>query len=72
LQFGIGESAIAASLEITEEEWPDIAGRMPLSDSEIAAIARPRKKALHHEASGRAIKKARFDARKRLKELMNK
>ena len=72
LQFGISESAVVASLEITEEEWPEIAGRMPLSDNEIAAIARPHRNALDQEASCRAIKKARFDARTRLKELMNK
>jgi len=67
MQFGINEPAIVASLEINEEDWLDISGRLPLPDREIAAIARSSKAMRDPEAATRAIGKARFDARRKLK-----
>lgn len=66
VQFGIAEEEIVASLEIREDDWADLSGRVPLSDREIAAIARSSKAASDPEAATRAIGKARFDARKKL------
>lgn len=66
-QFGIREPLIVASLEINDEDWPDISERLPLSDREIAAIARSSKKISEADAAARAIGKARFDARRKLK-----
>lgn len=67
MQFGIDEPAIVASLEINEDDWPDIFGRLPLPDREIAAIARSSKAMRDPDAATRAIGKARFDARRKLK-----
>lgn len=69
VQFGIGEIEVVLSLEITEEEWADISGRLPLSDREIAAIARSSKTIRDPASATRAIGKARFDARRRLERL---
>lgn len=69
VKFGIGEIEVVSSLEITKEEWTDISGRLPLSDKEIAAIARSSKTIRDPESAARAIGKARFDARRRLKRL---
>lgn len=65
-QFGISEPAIVASLELSKEDWLRISGRLPLSDEEIAVIARSPKKGRDPKAAARAIKKARFDARRKL------
>lgn len=66
VQFGIAEVEIAASLEIRQDDWAELSGRVPLSDREIAAIARSSKSISDPEAATRAIGKARFDARKKL------
>lgn len=66
IQFGVSEQAVAASLEISKEDWPDIFGRLPLSDGEIARIARSTKMISDPKAAAVAIGKARFDARKKL------
>lgn len=66
IRFGINEQSIVASLEISKEDWPDISRRSPLSDREIAVIARSSKMISDPEAAALAIGKARFDARKKL------
>jgi DNA-directed RNA polymerase specialized sigma24 family protein len=66
IQFGVNEQAIVASLEISTEDWPDILKRLPLSDREIAAIARSSRMISDPEAAALAIGKARFDARTKL------
>ena len=66
MQFGVSERAVVSSLEISKEDWPEIFGRLPLSDREIAAIARSSKTMTDPEATAMAIGKARFDARKKL------
>lgn len=66
MQFGVNEQAVVASLEISEEDWPDIFGRLPLPDREIAAIARSSRMISDPAAAALAIGKARFDARKKL------
>lgn len=72
LQFGVDEDALLRELELSMTDWESIAARMPLTDCEIAEIANQglgRKRTI---TTANAVKKARFDARKRLKELMNK
>lgn len=66
IQFGVSEEAVVASLEISKEAWSEIFGRLPLSDREIAAIARSSKAITDPETAALAIGKARFDARKKL------
>ncbi len=69
-QFGIEEDELLAKLELTRESWERISTRMPLTDIEIAEIANPNSANGQRSATAGAVKKARFDARKRLKELM--
>lgn len=69
-QFGIDEDDLLAELELTKESWERISTRMPLTDIEIAEIANPNSANGQRVATAGAVKKARFDARKRLKELM--
>lgn len=69
-QFGIEEDELLAKLELTRESWERISTRMPLTDIEIAEIAHPNSANGQRSATAGAVKKARFDARKRLKELM--
>ncbi|HQU93740.1 MAG TPA: hypothetical protein PLK77_15660, partial [Pyrinomonadaceae bacterium] len=61
---------LIAKLELTRESWERISARMPLTDTEIAEIANPNSASGHKATTAGAVKKARFDARKRLKELM--
>ncbi len=67
-QFGIEENELLAKLELTGESWERISTRMPLTDIEIAEIANPNSANGQRVATAGAVKKARFDARKRLKE----
>lgn len=69
VQFGIVETEIVASMEIEKDEWAGISARLPLSDLEIAAIARSSKAARDPVAAARAIGKARYDARRKLERL---
>ncbi len=69
-QFGIEEDELLARLELTSKSWEAISARMPLTDIEIADIAKPNSANGHKVATPGAVKKARSDARKRLKELM--
>lgn len=69
-QFGIEEDELLRMLGLSRESWETISRKMPLTDSEIADLAnRDSRQGLQATTTG-AIKKARFDARKRLKELM--
>ena len=69
-QFGIEEDELLRTLGLPRESWKTISARMPLNDSEIAEIANTNSGKRQKRATAGAIKKARFDARKRLKELM--
>lgn len=66
IKFGVSEAEIVASLDISNEQWIDILQRLPLSDFEIAAMARLHKNDRDPRAATRAIRKARFDARRKL------
>ena len=72
LQFGVDEDALLKELELSRTAWESIAARMPLTDAEIAEITNPGSGRKRTITTANAVKKARFDARKRLKELMNK
>lgn len=72
LQFGVDEDALLRELELSRTAWESIAARMPLADAEIAEIANLGSERKRTKTTANAVKKARFDARKRLKELMNK
>lgn len=72
LQLGVEESELLEALGLTRQSWGAIAERMPLSDTDIAEIASRNEGRTQHVISPGAVKKARCDARKRLKELMDK
>lgn len=69
-EYGIEEDELLGTLGLSKDSWKSIAARMPLHDSEIAEIACNNVGNRHKITTAGAIKKARFDARKRLKELM--
>ena len=60
LQVGITESEISSSLDLNEAVWDRIRDRLPMTDLEIAEIS---------EGTSGTVKKARFEARAKLKEL---
>lgn len=57
LQIGITEKELAEILDMTESDWNDICGRLPLTDAEIAERT---------EGTAGSIKKARYEARVKL------
>jgi hypothetical protein len=72
LQSEIGNGEIARVLEITESEWLDIKDRLPLSDSQIAELTRVESSGDKNiEPLTKSIKKARHEARARLKKLIS-
>lgn len=68
MQAGIDGGEIAGVLDISRAEWGQICDRMPLSDFEIAELMGDID-SRSVRASARAVKKARFDARKKLERL---
>ena len=73
LESGIGDEELARVLEVTEDEWSRILDELPLSDFQIADLT-------HDELNGdqnieslaKSIKKARYEARRRLQKLTKK
>ncbi|MGH9947585.1 MAG: RNA polymerase sigma factor [Pyrinomonadaceae bacterium] len=68
-QYGIEERAIANVLGMDDEEWRRVLTRLPLTDIEIAEITRDSEDDREIQLVAHSVKKARFDARKRLKRL---
>lgn len=66
---GIEEETIARTLEFDGEEWQQIIERLPLTDAEIAEIFLKSYVSGNRQPNAGAVKKARFDARKKLKGL---
>ena len=69
MQFGISEKRIASALSFDIEIWKALSTQMPLTDMEIVKLVNGNGSLLNTEASVRNIKKARYDARKRLEKL---
>lgn len=73
LESGIADADLARVLEVSEEDWLRILDRLPLSDFEIAEIARGNSSGdVKLESSTKSIKKARYEARGRLQKLAKK
>lgn len=70
LQYGVEEDNLLKELAVSPQDWKAISLRMPLSDDEIAVMANRASGKPQNGTKASAVKKARFDARKRLKELM--
>lgn len=69
MQFSVTEHTIVQALGMTEEEWGNVVLRLPLTDVEIATMTNTNGLHLDLKLAAQAIKKARFDARKKLKRL---
>ncbi len=67
LQSGISNEDLSRILEFGESEWNDIRGRIPLSDVQIAKLTKEPNEKRGVAAIAGAIKKSRYDARKKLK-----
>lgn len=72
LQFGVEENDLIDVLGLSTQSWEKIIPRMPLSDNEIGELLSARSGREKFASNPGAVKKARFDARRRLKELMDK
>lgn len=68
LLCGIEEAAIARTLKFNDEEWQQIVDRLPFTDAEIAEISHDHRSGKRQPNAG-TVRKARFDARKKLKGL---
>ena len=69
LQGGISDAELARSLEISENEWLEVKIKIPLSDTQIAHFIGERR---NLESVIKSIKKARHEARGKLRKLTNK
>lgn len=61
LQIGISGTVVAELLDLSKSEWNNVLNRIPMSDSEIAKLT---------ESTASSVKKARHDARVKLKGLI--
>ncbi len=68
LQTGISDQEIAGILELSTSEWAEVKTMLPLSDFQIAELIQAESKNKSLESLTKSIKKARFEARKRIKE----
>ena len=68
LQTGIGDDRIAGILELSAVEWAEVKTRLPLSDFQIAELIQAESKNKSLGSLTKSIKKARFEARKRIRE----
>lgn len=68
------ESAIAELLEFDFAAWTEVGSRLPLTDLEIADLQMPQKDERQPRAAdtAKSIKKARYEARVKLKGLLNR
>jgi hypothetical protein len=75
LKAGVSEEELAQSLALTEGEWREIESKLPLSDTEIARFfggSSSNGEHLNLESAINSIKKARHEARCKLRLLTNK
>ncbi len=68
MSCGVKEEAIVRTLNFNSEEWQQIIERLPFTDAEIAEISHDHSSGKRQPNAG-TVKKARFDARKKLKGL---
>ncbi len=68
LQSGIDDLELARVLGLAIPEWNDIRSRLPLTDAQIAEVIQEgREQDRNPAANAKSIKKARYDARTKLK-----
>lgn len=69
MQFGLNEKQIASALSFDIEMWRALSPQIPLTDVEIARLVNDNGGLVNNGAQVRNIKKARYDARKKLERL---
>jgi len=72
LKGGISDAELAQSLNLSENEWLEVKIKIPLSDASIARFNGITEKRPNLESVIKSIKKARHEARARLRKLTNK
>ena len=72
LKGGIRDEELARSLEISENEWLEVKIKIPLPDAGIARLNGARGEQTNLERAIKSIKKARHEARGKLRKLTNK
>ena len=68
-QYGIEENELLGKVGLSKESWESISAKMPLTDSEIAEITNLDPSTGQRRTTAGAIRKARFDARRKLAKL---
>lgn len=69
LWSGINDKKLAAALDLTDEKWMKVKIEMPLSDARIAELSDDKNRT--SEPNVRSIKKARHEARAKLRAFIN-
>ncbi|MDQ3748868.1 MAG: hypothetical protein M3367_07640 [Acidobacteriota bacterium] len=72
LKGGISDGELAQSLELSESEWLEVKIKIPLSDAQIARFIGAADERRNLESTIKSIKKARYEARGKLRKLTNK
>ncbi len=72
LKGGITDGELAQSLELSESEWLEVKIKIPLSDAQIARFIGADDERRNLESVVKSIKKARHEARGKLRKLTNK
>lgn len=68
LKYGIEDECLAQVLDFTIDEWAAVKERLPLSDMDIAGLTRA-DNAKSIELKAKSIKKARYEARHKMRRL---
>lgn len=69
LKAGITDNDLAKVLDFTPEEWAEIKLKLPMSDVQIASVQAAKNKCEETESKTQSIKKARHEARLKLRRL---
>lgn len=70
LWSGINDKELAATLDLADKKWMEVKIELPLSDARIVEL--PNGKNQTSESNVRSIKKARHEARTKLRAVINK
>jgi hypothetical protein len=72
LKSGISDAELAQIVELSENEWLEVKIKIPLSDASIARLSGANLERPNLESIIKSIKKARYEARAKLRKLTNK
>lgn len=72
LKIGVTDEELAVALSLTTEEWMRVKERLPLLDIQIAKIIKEKGNQTSVEAIAKSIKKARHEARLKMRRVTDK